>query len=241
MYLIRLDDACEYRNRENWERVISLLKSFSVTALIGVIPHCASNEFVGVYPEDEHFWETALQWQESGMLCALHGFDHVYVTDSGGINPIQKRSEFAGLTLQAQKEKIRSGYGILQSHGIKPIAFFAPSHTFDKNTLQALKEETPIRVISDTLANDIYFADEFYFMPVQSGKCRTLPFRFTTIALHPNTMTGKDFEALEIFLKENYHLCLKQHEKLPLKQRRKSLYDRLIARAYFARRAMKTR
>ena len=238
MYLIRLDDACEYSMRENWERVLALLREFSVTSLIGIIPNCKSDDFIGVFAKDERFWEKALQWQNDGMLIAMHGFEHVYATISCGINPVQKRSEFAALSLQCQKEKIRSAYEIFQQRGIKPFAFFAPSHTFDKNTLQALKDETPIRVISDTIANDIYEDDDFYFLPVQSGRCRKLPFRFTTVALHPNIMTENDFEELHTFLKNHNHECLKINESLVLKKRRKSFYDNVLSFLYFSKRSV---
>lgn len=241
MYLIRLDDFCEYSDTEKWTRVLNILKKFSVNALIGVIPNCQSKEFLGVFEKDNSFWEKLNLLQAEGMLIALHGFNHIYVTNSGGINPIHSRSEFAGLSLEEQKNKIRKGYNIFQKHKITPFAFFAPAHTFDENTLQALKDETPIRVISDTVANDIYFDNDFYFLPVQSGRCRPLPFKFITIALHPNEMNEKDFTALENFLNANQKDFLKINEPLKLKKRKKSFYDTLISFAYFFRQKLLTK
>lgn len=37
----------------------------------------------------------------------------------------------------------------MNSHGIDPTVWIAPAHSFDKNTLIALKLETNIRIISD--------------------------------------------------------------------------------------------
>ena len=92
-------------------------------------------------------------WQARGWCLALHGYDHVYLSGSGGLNPVNARSEFAGLPLEAQKEKISAGLALLREQGIEPRVFFAPSHTFDENTLTALKECSRIRHISDTVAN----------------------------------------------------------------------------------------
>lgn len=91
-----------------------------------------------------------------GWIIALHGYNHVYSTNEGGINPVNKRSEFAGISLEQQKKKIRSGVKIFRENGHDPQVFFAPSHTFDENTIKALKEESNIRIISDTIANRTY-------------------------------------------------------------------------------------
>lgn len=75
---------------------------------------------------------------------------------------------------------IQHGVDVLKGHDIKPKVFFAPSHIFDENTLVALKEESDIRIISDTIANDVYFENDFYFIPKQSGRVRKLPFKVCT-------------------------------------------------------------
>ena len=93
---------------------------------------------------------------------------------------MNSRSEFTGVPLEIQKKKIRDGIEILHQHSINPKIFFAPSHTFDLNTLTALSEESEIRIISDTMANDIYMKYGFYFIPVQSGRPRKLSFKCTT-------------------------------------------------------------
>ena len=64
--------------------------------------------------------------------------------------------EFAGVPLGIQRQKIRDGVQIFREHGIEPDVFFAPSHTMDLNTIEALKEESKIRIISDTIADRPY-------------------------------------------------------------------------------------
>ena len=130
---------------------------------------------------------------------------------------------------------IRHGIDILKQYGIVTNVFFAPSHTFDKNTLIALKEESNIRIISDTIANDVYFENDFYFIPEQSGRVRNLPFKLCTFCYHPNTMSDKDFENLEIFLKKYYFKFVAVKE-IELKKRLKSLFDKLLHFMYFVKR-----
>ena len=239
MYLIRCDDASEYMDVQKWLHVVELITNFGAVPLIGVIPKCEDPDFVTKYEHNAEFWDIARSWQEKGCIMAMHGFNHVRKQAKGGLNPIHNHSEFVSLTLEQQKKKIKEGYDILQKQKIDTKVFFAPSHTFDENTLQALKEETSIRIISDTIANDIYKIDDFFFLPCQEGKCRSLPFKFVTIALHPNIMKENDFVCLEQFLKSHTNNCVKSFNDLPLKVRKPSLYDKILKLSYFSMRAIK--
>lgn len=115
--------------------------------------------------------------EKKGWIIALHGYEHVFETTSGGINPVNNKSEFAGVNLEKQKKKISAGIEIFNENNIYPKVFFAPAHTFDENTLQALKDCSDIRIISDTIANDSYYYNGFTFVPQQSGKVRNLPLK----------------------------------------------------------------
>lgn len=235
MYVIRLDDASDYNNLSNWNRMEKILSSYSIKPIVGVIPNNQDPSMVKAYKKNNDFWKKVKQWQNSGWIIAMHGYNHVYITDDGGINPIQKRSEFAGVSLKKQEDKIKNGIEIFKSNGIIPDAFFAPSHTFDENTLLALKKNSDIRIISDTIANDIYFENDFYFLPQQSGRVRKLPFKFVTFCYHPNTMRDNDFDELENFIKENRN----KFNSLDIKnltKRNKNILDKFLSLLYFARR-----
>ena len=201
-YIIRLDDACPRRNVENWDRMEALLDRYGVRPLVGVIPNC-QDPAMDKYPADEAFRQRLDAWQEKGWVIAMHGYNHVYGTNCGGINPMQARSEFAGEPLDVQEEKIRLGVAALCELGIQPKVFFAPSHTFDQLTLQALEQCSDIRIISDTFANDSYQKGCFTFVPQQSGLARKLPFRTCCFCYHPNDMQPEEFDRLELFLAEN--------------------------------------
>lgn len=234
-YIMRLDDVSEYMDAVKWERMKLILDKYGVKPVFGIIPDNKDETLVGVYEKDEKFWGKVHQWIEEGWVPALHGYEHRYVTEDGGMNPVNARSEFAGLSYEEQAVKIEKGYEILKSHGIMPEIFFAPSHTFDENTLRALKETTPIRVISDTVAFDIYKKGDFWFIPQQSGSVRNLPFKIVTFCYHPNVMKDQDFEVLEKFLAENRGKFITYREEMK-KERSLSILDRMLRWIYFARR-----
>ena len=230
-YIIRLDDACEKMDVEKWDRMEKLLDKYKVKPLVGVIPHC-EDPMMDKYEFDAEFWKKVEIWKNKGWTIAMHGYNHVYGTPCGGMNPVNKRSEFAGLSYEEQAEKIERGWEILIDYGFHPEVFFAPSHTFDENTLKALKNKTPIRVISDTIASDVYKKDDFWFIPQQSGSVRKLPLKTVTFCYHPNTMTDKSFEILEAFL-DSYQNRFTEYTELNMKKRKISLCDRLLQKIYF--------
>ncbi len=232
-YIIRLDDACEKRNIENWNRIESLLNCYNVKPLVGIIPHC-EDPMMDNYNWDDEFWLRVTQWTNNGWTIAMHGYNHIYSTGCAGLNPVNKRSEFAGESLDVQKKKIFLGVSIMREHGIDPKVFFAPSHTFDGNTLIALEKESNIRIVSDTIARDSYKKGNFTFVPQQSGKVRKLPFKIVTFCYHPNTMNNRDFEELENFLKKYSKHFIRFKEETT--EREFDFIDRVLEKIYFARR-----
>lgn len=228
-YIMRLDDACPKRDVAKWDRMEILLDKYGVKPLVGVIPDCKDPD-MDKYAEDADFWTKRLPlWQEKGWTLALHGYNHVFKTDCGGINPVNKRSEFAGVPLDEQKAMIADGVAILRKYGVNPKVFFAPAHTFDENTLKALQEVSDIRIISDTPANKPYLKYGMTFVPQQSGRVRKLPFNTVTFCYHPNTMNDAGVEQLEKFLKEN---CFSEFPLEPVLNTM-SIRDRIINRLYF--------
>ena len=128
-YLLRLDDACETMSREKWNRVEKLLDKYKIKPLVGVIPFNQDTN-LKIDSFDYEFWKKVKDWEKKEWEIGLHGYNHVYISKSGGINPINQRSEFAGVDYIQQFEKIKQGYKIFQKRNIKPKVFFAPSHTF---------------------------------------------------------------------------------------------------------------
>ncbi len=235
-YLIRLDDACPTMNHQLWGKMESLLDRFSVKPMVGVIPNNEDPK-QKIDVEDSLFWDMVELWESKGWAIAMHGYNHVYSTKEGGLNPLWHKSEFAGHPLDVQKEKIKRGVSIMRSHGINPKYFFAPSHTFDKNTLIALMEETDIRIISDTIARKPYKEGDFVFIPQQSGHPIRLPLgALVTICYHPNTMNDVSFNNLEKFL-EKHKQELTSFDSIDItKAGSKTIFDGFLSWFYFMRR-----
>ena len=107
----------------------------------------------------------------------------------------------------------------------------------DLNTLEALRECTDIRSISDTIANAPYNKYGFTFIPQQSGRVRELNFDCVTFCYHPNVMDEEAFLELERFLRVH------EGEFVPYpkgqSKREEDLRDRLLRRGYFAMRGLR--
>lgn len=238
MYIIRLDDASEYMDIEKWDKIEILLDKYNIKPIVGIIPNNQDKDLIGKYKKDLRFWNKANLWQAKEWSVALHGYNHICSTNNGGINPVNIRSEFAGISLADQKKKISNGIKIFNKHGLDTKIFFAPSHTFDLNTIEALRIESDIKIISDTIANDIYKLEGFYFIPQQSGHVQRLPFKVTTFCYHPNNMNEHDFEILDDFIKKNTEKFGSLND-IKLIERERSLYDKFLKLLYFSARKLR--
>lgn len=235
--IIRLDDAAERMDIDKWQRMEDLLDEYNIKPLVGVIPDC-QDPMMKKYKKDDRFWDKVHKWEDKGWNIAMHGYRHVYDSNDGGINPVNKFSEFAGHPLEVQRERIRAGIYIFRKHGLEPKIFFAPGHTFDSNTLLALKAESNIRIISDTIAWDVYSKDGFTFVPQQSGRVRKLPFRTETFCYHPNVMKEDLFVELYSFIKIHIDLFINQ-DQLYLDSERikeKNILDSMLQYIYIVKR-----
>lgn len=239
-YLIRLDDACPTMHNERWSRVESILDKYGIKPMVGIIPANADpgQKCSTVNPD---FWTLTGEWQSKGWAIALHGYNHCYhTTTDGGLNPLWLRSEFVGLPLEQQRMKIKEGLRILNEHGLKPDYFFAPSHTFDQNTLEALRLESDIRIISDTIATNPYQRYGFKFLPQLGGMPRKMPIPGTwTFCLHPSVMDDSSIKRLESFLSLNHRQFISFQDINLENLRSKSVFSKILSTAYFTLRKAK--
>ena len=232
-YIVRLDDACEYMDVKKWRYVEELLDSHHIKPLVSVIPNCMDRLFTHKYVKNEDFWSLAVSWQDKGWDIALHGYNHVYTNfHAKGLNPINPFSEFVGLPLKEQGKKIRDGMLILKEKGLDPNYFVAPGHSFDENTLLALKNESDIRIISDSVASKVYYENDFWFIPQQCGELRALPCQVISGCYHPNTMNQESFERLERFIiRHKSSMC--SASTLDYPRNEKDFYDRMLSEVYY--------
>lgn len=207
-YIIRLDDACPTMNKTNWDRVEALLDRYHIKPLVGVIPCCKDPYFAG--PADEHFWEHVAVWADKGWTVCEHGYTHEYhpTKFENGEKYFQMChgtvTEFAGVPFEEQKSRLEKGYQEFLSHGIKPTAFFAPSHTFDANTVEAVKGIPGMAFISDGYALQAYKKNGMTFLPSIFDSPFKMPFGTYTFVIHPKTLTEQGFARWEAFLAQNH-------------------------------------
>ena len=242
-YLIRLDDACPAMDAKKWQRMEDMLDRYGVRPMVGVIPN---NEDPHTSPDplDEKFYDKVRKWESKGWAVALHGYNHVCITDKGmnGLNPMWARSEFAGLPLEDQRVKIRKGVEIFRAHGFNPKYFFAPSHTYDKNTLEALRLESDIRIISDTIATKPYKDGDFVIIPQLGGHCSEMKIPgIWTFCLHPTAMNDTQFKAVEDFLNTHKDEFISFSDLDLTNLSGKTMIGKLLSWVYFRVRKFKRR
>ena len=194
---IRMDDITPDMDWEKFERFSDLLDRYHVKPLLGVVPDNRDPNLArGAVRED--FWQLVRGWQEKGWILAMHGLHHVYATQEGGLFPLNRLSEFAGLPYEEQSRRIAQGRAILEEHGVFTDFFMAPAHSYDRNTLRALRENKFFRV-TDGFGRAPYRYEGLTFYPVSFLMKRSLQggAGATTLVVHVNTMTEADFKQYE--------------------------------------------
>jgi predicted deacetylase len=203
---VRLDDIAPIMNWKNFERMMALLSEKNAMPLLGVIPDCQDQKIAGMkgvtQEEPEAFAARMKELKEEGVVIAMHGAHHVYKTQEGGIFPLNKASEFAGLPIEEQQELLRVGTEAMKAMGLETDIFMAPSHSYDENTLKALSEAGFHR-ITDGFGNSPYRYHGLTFYPIAFSKSRALKSKnngTVTVVYHVNTMRNRDFAEAERFL-----------------------------------------
>lgn len=167
--LIRFDDICPTMDWKQWGKATRVLDKYGVKPLIGVVPDNIDPDLQKDDPRLD-FWEYVKELQNKGYTVAMHGYQHVLDSKSSGLVTNRKASEFAGLSYEAQYEKINSGKTLLNGHGIYTNIFFAPAHSYDENTLKALSE-CGFKYISDGKTLQPVIRNGIICVPCLDGGC----------------------------------------------------------------------
>jgi hypothetical protein len=230
-YIIRLDDACPTMQRDKWDKFEALFRRYNVQPIVAVIP---DNKDVTIMEDtnDSSFWKKVKQWQDKSWDIALHGYEHLYVTKHSGLVPINDRSEFSGLPYEVQREKIKKGIHVFEKHNINCSLWVAPSHSFDLNTIKALKDETNIDTISDGIAFSPFKKYGMKWVPQQLWRPRNMPFGLWTICYHPETTTEAEFNDLSKFIEENKNNIVSLGSLKEI-SRRKNILEFIFERLYW--------
>jgi hypothetical protein len=182
-----------------WDALLNLLASRGIRPIIAIVPANADPALARL-PADPDFWRRARAWAGAGAMIALHGYSHLLRPSAGGLVPVQRYSEFVGLPVDEQRRRIAEGVRHLESNGLSPDAWVAPAHGFDLSTLQALRLESDIRIISDGFMRRAVRREGFFWLPQQLWRPRVMAKGLWTICLHPNEVDHGTLQALKDFL-----------------------------------------
>lgn len=182
-YLLRFDDICPTMDWKTWESIEPTLLEFGIRPVMAVIPDNQDDK-LHFGRREENFWARVRVWQSRGWTIGMHGYQHRYVTHNPGLVGLSERSEFAGVPLQEQYVMLRMAAAIFRQQGVEVQLWIAPGHTFDRNTVVALKQ-LGIRIISDGFSLFPYVDDDdMLWIPQQLGKFRAVPFGVWTVCVH---------------------------------------------------------
>ncbi|MBR2309188.1 MAG: DUF2334 domain-containing protein [Oscillospiraceae bacterium] len=198
--VFRMDDICPQMDQMKFDRMRKIFDEYGVKPIIGVVPDC-KDPLLNCDEENPNFWEMIRSLQVDGWTIAMHGCYHQYVTKSSGLLSNGKRSEFAGLSYEEQYRKLQYGRDKLKEHGIETDVFMAPSHSFDKNTLKALKE-LGFSCVTDGLTARPYIYMGLLFVPCIESKI-VAAWRFSTVCYHTNMAKEERFEQTRKFLSQH--------------------------------------
>lgn len=191
---IRMDDITPDMDWKKFGEFKALLDEYQVKPLIGVVPDNRDRN-LNKDKKREDFWLRVGEWQKSGWVIAQHGYRHVYTQKSGGCFPLNHFSEFAGLKPEEQKRMLSEGKRLLASHGIETDIFMAPAHSYDKHTLQALRE-LGMTKLTDGFGRRPYRYRGITFYPISFHLGSSLKRKngTTTMVIHTNTMNEGDMK-----------------------------------------------
>ncbi len=201
--LIRIDDIAENMNWDLMDKCENLFNEYSIKPLLGVIPNNQDKDLLK-YQRNEKFWEKIRSWQNIGWEIAMHGYTHIYdsKTHKKDYFNYGGDSEFYGHSLEEQVNRLKNGLKKFNDENIKIRSFFAPNHTYDKNTFLALKK-VGIEKIIDGYGLFPYIENKINFTPQLFYENIMLPFGLQSTQIHLNYWNDKDFQIFEKFIKKN--------------------------------------
>ena len=225
---VRMDDITPDMNWENFEFFQKLFKETGITPLLGIVPDNRDPK-LSCEAKRKDFFEVMRGLKDEGYSFAMHGFRHVYSTKSGGIFPLNNYSEFARVPYDKQKEMLVLGREKLKKHGIDTDIFMAPAHSYDKNTIRALRE-TGFTKITDGFGKAPYIDRGITFYPISFKLSRSLKQKdgVTTLVLHANTVTETEKERYARIFKEYGKNMISYSEFLEMEPVKRSIFGRTL-------------
>ena len=221
---IRMDDITPDMDWAKFLRFKELCDLYQVKPLIGVVPE-NQDSMLRIDEARDDFWEYLLQLEKEGWVIAQHGCTHIYSTKKKGCFPLNAISEYAGKPYEEQLASLKKGKEILEKHGVYTDIFMAPAHSYDKNTLKALKEAGFCKV-TDGFGDRPYEWKGLTFYPISFKQSNSLKQErgYTTFVIHANTMNDKDFEHYEKLFAEYKDKLISYQDYLQISSKKRGVF-----------------
>ena len=200
-YLLRFDDLCPTTSRRRWEQYRNLIEQFGVRPILAVVPD-NRDEGLDSSPPDPEFWTHLRALESAGAAIAVHGYRHLCHSRGKSLLGLHRRTEFAGVEFERQREWIHAGFKILRDQGLNPRLWIAPRHGFDRNTLRVLKD-IGVEFMSDGFARVPYRRYGITWIPQQIWSPVVMDKGLWTICIHPCASSSRDVERLRSFLERH--------------------------------------
>ena len=196
--IIRMDDIWQGMDRNKFIRYVEFFGSVGIKPLLGVIPLNEDKTIGGRDTYDAFYSMIGDLVHNRGYSVAMHGVHHVYTSNSRGLNTCRRKSEFAGLSVDEQRQLLELGKKELEQNGVYTDIFMPPGHSYDYNTLKALYS-TGFRYLTDGMSLMPYSIYGIKCIPADSAY-RLHRFGILTVCIHSET---DDFERISAFLEAN--------------------------------------
>ncbi len=226
---VRLDDITPDMDWERFYAFKALLDKYQVKPLIGVVPDNRDDNLKGSQEKaPDNFWKYITELQEEGWCISMHGFRHIYGTSKGGIFPLNDFSEFAGISYGEQLEMLSKGRKMLSERGVETDIFMAPAHSYDNNTLKALKQ-AGFTKLTDGFGDRPYKWKGINFYPISFQMSRTLTKEkgYSTMVVHTGTVTDEELVQYEKWFEKEGCEWISYAEYLQVPVEKRNLFGRV--------------
>jgi predicted deacetylase len=190
-YLVRFDDICPTMNWSVWQAVEEILVEADVKPILAVIAD-NQDDILKVDAPKEAFWDRVRGWRDRGWTIGMHGYQHRYVTADSGIVGLLKYSEFAGVPTMEQAVKIKQALDVFQREAVRPEVWIAPAHSFDRTTVNLLREAGLRRISDGFFLFPNLDSRGMLWIPVQLWRFQPMLFGVWSVCLHINRWSPRD-------------------------------------------------
>jgi len=213
LFILRFDDICPTMRWDIWSHIEHAMVESGVKPILAVVPDNRDPVLAPAPPVND-FWDHVRRWQDLGWTIALHGYQHLYVAQDGGLVSARKKSEFASLPASVQKEKLQRGLDIFAREGIKSHVWIAPGNAFDAVTVSLLPQFGIDIISAGWFWHPFMGPHEMTWVPDQLSTLRPVPPGLWSVCAHHNSWSNSDLAEFKDGLQRYRHSIVSLDEAL---------------------------